>query len=102
MYISLSRLEIPPDRAPELVAAFQNRMHGADQADGFVDLQVWQADHDPGEIVMVSRWLDRDSFKSYMKSAVHRASHDRIAHDLKQDIVLRRLEHLHSYEVVAE
>jgi heme-degrading monooxygenase HmoA len=102
MYISLSRLEITPERAPELVNAFRNRMRMADEADGFVDLQVWQADHDPGEILMVSRWRDRDCFKAYMKSAAHRASHDRIAADLKQDIVLRRLEHLHSYDVVAE
>jgi len=102
MYISLSRLEIPPRKAPELVAAFQNRMRMADEADGFIDLQVWQADHDLGEIVMVSRWRDRSAFKAYMKGAAHRASHDRIDKDLKQDIVLRRLEHLHSYEVVAE
>jgi len=37
-----------------------------------------------------------------MKSAAHQASHDRIDRDLKADIALRRLEHLHTYEVVAE
>jgi heme-degrading monooxygenase HmoA len=102
MYVSMSRLEIPADRAPELIVAFRNRARLADESDGFVDLQVWQSDRDAGEILMVSRWRDRDAFKTYMKSAEHRESHDRIDADLKSDIKLRRLEHLHTYEVVAE
>ncbi len=71
MYVSMSRLDIPADRAPELVT-FRVRAHLADQADGFIDLQVWQSDRDPGEILMVSRWSDRDSFKAYMRSEGHR------------------------------
>ena len=51
---------------------------------------------------MVSRWRDRETFKAYMKSDAHKASHGRIAPDLKADITLQRLEHLHTYEVVAE
>lgn len=102
MYVSMSRLEIPPDRAPELVAAFGHRSHLADCADGFIDLQVWQSDRDLGEILMVSRWRDRDAFKTYMKSSDHKVSHDRIDPDLKTDITLKRLEHMHTYEVVAE
>jgi heme-degrading monooxygenase HmoA len=102
VYVSMSRLEIPPDRAPELVAAFRSRARLADRADGFIDLQVWQSDRDPGEILMVSRWRDRDAFTAYMKSPQHKVSHDRIDPGLKADIALRRLEHLHTYEVVAE
>lgn len=102
MYVSMSRLAIAPERAPELVAAFRDRSRLADQADGFVDLQVWQSDRDAGEILMVSRWRDREAFKAYMKSAEHKTSHDRIQPDLKADISLRALEHMHTYEVVAE
>jgi heme-degrading monooxygenase HmoA len=102
VYVSLSRLAIPVGRAPELIAAFRDRSRLADQADGFVDLQVWQSDRDLGEIIMVSRWRDREAFKAYMKSAEHKASHERIDEDLKQDIALQRLEHMHTYEVVAE
>jgi hypothetical protein len=36
-----------------------------------------------------------------MRSAAHRASHDRIRADLHAAIKLERLEHLHTYEVVA-
>ena len=102
MYVSLSRLRVPDERAPELVAAFRRRAHLVDGADGFVDLQVWQSDRDPGELVMVSRWRDRDAFKAYMKSEAHRISHDRIDPGLDEAIRLERLEHLHTYEVVAE
>ena len=102
MYVSLSRLRVEQERASELVAAFRRRAHLVDDADGFVDLQVWQSDRDPAELVMVSRWRDRDAFKTYMKSDDHRAAHDRIDPALDRAIKLEQLEHLHTYEVVAE
>ena len=102
MYVSMSRLRIPADRAPELVSAFRRRVGLVDQADGFVDLQVWQSDRDPGELIMVSRWRDRSAFKAYMRSDAHRLSHDRIDPGLDEAIQLERLEHLHTYDVVAD
>ena len=102
MYVSMSRLRIAPERAPELVDAFRRRAHLVDAADGFLDLEVWQSDRDPGELIMVSRWRDRACFKTYMRSIEHRASHDRIDPALDDAIELERLEHLHTYDVVAE
>ena len=67
--------------------------------DGFVDLQVLQSDRDPGDVSMVTRWCDRESFRQYMKSEDHRRSHSRIDPDLQRAIKLQALEHLH---VVAE
>ena len=98
----MSRLRVDEQRSDELIAAFRRRAHLVDDADGFVDLQVWRSDRDPGEVLMVSRWRDRDAFKAYMKSAEHRVSHDRIDGELKDAIRLERLEHLSTYEVVAE
>src|SRR3954452_13126663 len=98
----MSRLRIPEADAPALVEAFRGRAGLVDGADGFVDLQVWQSDRDPGEVLMVSRWRDRGAFKAYMRSADHRFSHGRIPPALKEVIQLERLEHLHTYEVVAE
>ena len=102
MYVSMSRLRVPVERAAQLVTAFRSRVGLVDDADGFVDLQVWQCDRDEGELIMVSRWRDREAFKTYMRSAEHRVSHDRIDPDLQAAIKLERLEHLHTYEVVAE
>jgi heme oxygenase (mycobilin-producing) len=102
MYVSMSRLRVPVERAAQLVTAFRSRVGLVDEADGFVDLQVWQSDRDAGELIMVSRWRDREAFKTYMRSAEHRVSHDRIDPDLQAAIKLERLEHLRTYEVVAE
>jgi heme-degrading monooxygenase HmoA len=102
MYVSLSRLRVEPDRADQLVRAFQARSRLVDGWDGFLDLQVWQSDRDPGEVLMVSRWRDRAAFRAYMRSADHKTSHARIAPELHEAIRLERLEHLHTYEVVAE
>ena len=97
----MSHLKVDPERADELVRAFRGRIGLVDAADGFVDLEVWQSDRDPGELIMVSRWRDRDAFKRYMKSADHRVSHDRIDPGLQAAIKLTGLGHLHTYEVVA-
>lgn len=102
MYVSMSRLQIPADRADELITAFQARAGLVDSHAGFIDLQVWQSDRDPGEVLMVSRWSDRDAFKTYMKSNDHKSSHHRISPALKRVIKLTRLEHLSTYEVVAK
>ncbi len=102
MYVSMSRLRIAPERSEALVAAFRRRMRAVDAYDGFVDLQVWQSDRDAGELLMVSRWRDRAAFTAYMRSADHKASHARVPAELDAAIRLERLEHLHTYEVVAE
>ena len=102
MYVSLSRLRIPAHASEELIEAFRRRARLVEDASGFVDLQVWRSDRDAGEILMVSRWQDREAFKTYMRSAEHRISHERIDPQLRELIKLEALEHLHTYDVVAE
>ena len=101
MYISMSHLRVAPERADDLVTAFRHRMGLVDDFAGFEGLEVWRSDREPEEVIMVSRWRDRSCFRDYMRSAAHRASHDRVAHDLQSAIALQRLDHLHTYEVVA-
>ena len=102
MYVSMSRLRVAVGESDALVAAFRRRAHLVDSFDGFVDLQVWRSDRDPEEVLMVSRWRDRAAFTAYMRSPAHRISHARIDRSLQAAIQLERLEHLHTYEVVAE
>ena len=102
MYVSVSRLRVDPDRSDDLVEAFQGRAGLVEAHDGFIDLQVWRSDKDAAEVLMVSRWRDREAFKAYMRSADHRVSHSRISPELKDAIKLERLEHMHTYEVVAQ
>jgi heme oxygenase (mycobilin-producing) len=102
MYVSMSRLRIAPENAAALVSAFKARLGRVEDHEGFRGLEVWQSDRDSGEILMVSRWRDRECFKAYMKSEDHRESHDRIPPDLQHAIKLESLEHMHTFEVVAE
>jgi len=51
----MSRLAIPAERAAELISAFRDRSRLVDDADGFVDLRVWQSDRDAGEVLMDHR-----------------------------------------------
>jgi len=102
MYVSMSRLRVDVDRSAELVAAFGQRAGLVESHDGFVDLQVWRSDRDPAEVIMVSRWRDKDAFREYLKSSDHRIPHDRIDPSLMRAVRLERLESLHTYEVVAE
>ena len=102
MYVSMSRLRVAASESDALVAAFRRRARLVDNADGFLDLQVWRSDRDREEVLMVSRWRDRAAFTAYMRSSEHRISHDRIDPSLKDAIQLERLEHLHTYDVVAE
>ena len=39
MYVSLSHLRVPEQRAAELVSAFQRRARLVEEADGFVDVR---------------------------------------------------------------
>ena len=102
MYISVSRLRVQAARADELIEAFRRRSHLVEGADGFVDLQVWRSDRDAEEVWMVSRWRERACFTAYMRSDEHARSHDRIPEDLAAAISLQRLEHMHSFDLVAE
>jgi heme-degrading monooxygenase HmoA len=101
MYVSMSRLRVAASESGALVDAFRRRAHLVDGARGFIDLEVWRSDRDPSEVLMVSRWTDRASFTAYMRSDEHKRSHDRIPAELQAAIKLERLEHLHTYEVVA-
>ncbi|WP_205699424.1 antibiotic biosynthesis monooxygenase [Conexibacter sp. SYSU D00693] len=102
MYVSMSRLRVEDDRVDELVEAFRGRARLVEGHEGFVDLQVWRSDRDRTEVLMVSRWRDRAAFTAYMRSVDHRTSHDRVPGDLQAAIRLERLDHLHTFEVVAE
>ena len=70
MYISMSRLHVEVDRSDELVAAFGGRAGLVESHDGFIDLQIWRSDRDLTEVLMVSRWRDRDAFTAWIRRHV--------------------------------
>jgi heme-degrading monooxygenase HmoA len=101
MYVSVSRLRVDLDQVDRLIDAFRARAGLVDAFPGFMGLEVWRSERNPGEVLMVSRWRARADFTAYMKSDAHRISHDRIPADLQQAIRLERLEHVTGYDVLA-
>ena len=101
MYVSVSRLRVAEHAVDELIAAFRDRLGAVDEFDGFEGLEVWSSDREPGEVLMVSRWRDRACFSAYMRSEAHRLSHARVPAHLDQAITLERLDHMHTYDIVA-
>ena len=101
-YVSVTRLRVEPGAVEDLLAAFRDRARLVDAFPGFLDLEVWQSDREPGEILMVSHWSRREDFTAYMKSAEHRVSHDRIPDRIQDAIRLERLEHHAGYDVMAK
>lgn len=77
----MSDLAIDAVGAGTLEAAFADRLGEVDGWSGFIDLEVWRDERDEGRFVMVSWWRSRDDYVSYMRSDVHRRSHDRIPTD---------------------
>ena len=77
-FVAHSELFIEPDASTTLEEAFRNRLGEVDSWPGFRHLEVWRDEATPGRYVMVSWWTDRETFKAYMRSDVHRRSHDRI------------------------
>ena len=100
-YVSVSRLRVDPAVVEDLIRAFRERLRLVDDFPGFLDLEVWQSDREPGEILMVSHWASRADFTAYMKSPEHRKSHDRIPDRIQDGIRLERLEHNTGYDVMA-
>lgn len=77
-FVAFSEIDIDPVGSDRLTQAFRDRLGAVDAWPGFRRLEVWEDEGTPGRFVMVSWWDDKESFKTYMRSADHRLSHDRI------------------------
>ena len=81
LHVVVSHVVIDPDGAEELEGAFAGRLGEVEQARGFVRLEVWRDEREPGRYVMTTWWQREDDFRAYMRSAAHRRSHARIPTD---------------------
>jgi heme oxygenase (mycobilin-producing) len=77
-YVAISELAVPPEGADDLEAAFRGRLGAVDSWPGFVRLSVLRDRRAEGRYLMVTEWTSKEAFTAYMRSAEHKASHDRI------------------------
>ena len=77
-YVAISEIAVPDDGAEALEEAFRQRLGAVDSWPGFLGLEVLRHRRRTGCYLMISRWTSRETFHDYMRSDVHRTSHDRI------------------------
>lgn len=77
-FVVASELSVDVSGAAVLEAAFRDRLHHVEDHPGFQRMEVWRDQRREGAYLMVSWWDDEPSFRLYMRSDRHRASHARI------------------------
>jgi heme oxygenase (mycobilin-producing) len=77
-YVAVSEIRVDTAGIAALEAAFADRLRAVDRWEGFEGLELLADRRDPGRYLMISRWSSQEVFATYMRSADHRRSHDRI------------------------
>ncbi|MCP3101925.1 antibiotic biosynthesis monooxygenase [Myxococcus sp. K15C18031901] len=68
MIVAISRFRAAPEEAQRLVARFQERARRVDAHDGFLGLEVLRSFEATPELLLVTRWRDREAMRAYFQS----------------------------------
>ena len=84
-YVAVSRFRVRNGMSAEVAAAFRERPHRVESAEGFVRLDVISPADDDAEFWLITYWRDETSFREWHRSHLYRESHDGIPKGLKLD-----------------
>lgn len=76
-FVTVSGIAVPAAGAAALEDAMQHRVGLVETVPGFGGLQVWRPLRTGDPYRMVTWWDDEQTFRGYMRSEAHRASHAR-------------------------
>ncbi|MDA8279180.1 MAG: antibiotic biosynthesis monooxygenase [Actinomycetota bacterium] len=76
-FVAFSELQVAPDGADALEAAFRSRLRAVENWEGFQGLQVCADAGAPGSYAVVSWWDSRELFLSWFRSQDHKRAHAR-------------------------
>jgi diguanylate cyclase (GGDEF)-like protein len=85
MVTVISRFRVRNGMEAEVRQAFLNRPRFVEKASGFYDLDVLTDAADPSVFLLLTRWRDEESFRTWHRSESHHASHVFIPKGLKLD-----------------
>lgn len=77
-FVVASELAVDICGAAALEDAFRDRLREVEQHVGFQRMEVWRDNRRDGGYMMVTWWNDDASFRAYMRSERHKASHARV------------------------
>jgi heme-degrading monooxygenase HmoA len=84
-YVALSRFRVANGMGREVGAAFRDRPHLVESAEGFLRLDVLSPADDDSEFWLITYWKDEASFQTWHRSHLYRDSHEGIPKGLKLD-----------------
>ena len=82
-FVAMSRFRIANGMAAAVHEAFRNRPHLADEAPGFIRMDVISTKGCPEEIRLITFWTDEESYRVWHRSHVYHESHAGIPKGLK-------------------
>jgi len=84
-YVGVSRFRVSNGMEQNVAAAFRERAHLVDGAEGFLRLDVISPADDDSEFWLLTYWTDEESFRTWHHSHQYRESHSGIPKGLKLD-----------------
>ena len=78
MIAVINRLPVKEGMADEIVERFANGRGFVHEFPGFVSMEVLRSEG-ADEVMVITRWRDRDAFNSWVNSDAFKAAHDRSA-----------------------
>jgi diguanylate cyclase (GGDEF)-like protein len=81
----ISRFRVRNGLEEEVRSAFLHRPRLVEKAAGFCGLDVLTDAENPSVFLLLTRWTDEESFRSWHRSEAHHQSHQLIPHGLKLD-----------------
>ena len=82
-FVALSRFIIANGMSEQVKAAFLDRPHLVDDAEGFLRMDVISPIENPDEIWLLTYWSDEQSYEAWHRSHIYRDSHSGIPKGLK-------------------
>jgi heme oxygenase (mycobilin-producing) len=98
MFIFISHLTVPTEDHAELERHFRERSRLVDDFPGFLYLQLLRPQAGPATHTFLTAWADRESFRAYMRSEEHSASHSREPAEIMERTEVRH----EAYEVLLD
>ena len=77
VFVAMSKICIDNKMAKDLEESFKNRSRKVENFDGFLGLFFLRSKKNTDEFRGVFRFKDEESFKRYMKSDLHKQSHNK-------------------------